>query len=99
MGRSILLWAYRRTEPPARAARFGVVVARRHGGAVLRNLFKRRAREAFRIHKPWPRGWDLVVGPKSPGPFPPAFGLLRDDLLDAARKLGVIEDDVSFNRP
>jgi hypothetical protein len=40
----------------------------------------------------------MVVGPKSPGPFPPAFELLRDDLLDAAQKLGVTRTDVPPNR-
>jgi hypothetical protein len=74
-------------------------------------------REAFRLNKPWPRGWDLVVGPKtatssgkskrSPvaaaaqsdklglrlaaaGLFPPAFDPLQADLLDTARKIGVL---------
>ncbi len=92
VGALLAVWAFRRTESPLRATRLGIVVARRHGGAVQRNLFKRRARESFRTHKPWPRGWDLVMTPKSPGPFPPAFAPLRDDFLDVARKLGVFKD-------
>ncbi|MBK8575325.1 MAG: ribonuclease P protein component [Elusimicrobia bacterium] len=91
VGTVATLWAYHRAENPPPVTRLGVVVARRHGGAVQRNLFKRRTREAFRTHKPWPRGWDLVVTPKTPGPFPPSFASLRDDLIDAARKLGVFK--------
>lgn len=87
VGRCLIVWAYLREGNPARPARLGVVVARRHGGAAQRNLFKRRTREVFRTHKPWPRGWDFVVSPKSPGPFPPAFATLREDVLDAIRKL------------
>ena len=95
-GNVLIVWVYRRTESPLRVTRFGIVVARRHGGAVQRNLFKRRCRESFRTHKPWPRGWDVVVTPKSPKPFPPSFAAVRDDLLDVTRKLGVlrtVDDD------
>lgn len=92
VGKTIALWAFRRSESRPRLTRLGLVVARRHGGAAQRNLFKRRCREAFRTNKPWPRGWDLVVTPKFPGPFPPEFGPLRDDLLEVARKLGVFNN-------
>ena len=99
VGKVVILWAYRRAESPLRVTRLGIVVARRHGGEVQRNLFKRRCRESFRTNKPWPRGWDLVVTPKMPGPFPPAFAPLRDDLLEVARKLGVFKtlDDAQPN--
>lgn len=87
VGQCVTLWAYHRRDTPPPPARLGVVVARRHGGAVQRNLFKRRTREVFRTHKPWPRGWDFVVAPKSPGPFPPAYTALREDVLNTIRKL------------
>jgi ribonuclease P protein component len=64
------------------------VVGRRHGPAAARNLFKRRVREAFRRHKDGiPRGWDVVVTPRSPEKgskadrFPPAYSELLTDFL------------------
>lgn len=80
-GRALVLWSFRREETPPRATRLGVVVGRRHGGAVQRNLFKRRLREIFRTQKDrWPRGWDWVVAPKTGGrSFPPEFDELRAD--------------------
>ncbi|MBL0349131.1 MAG: ribonuclease P protein component [Elusimicrobia bacterium] len=83
VGRRLVLWAFRREESPARATRLGVVVGRRHGGAVQRNRFKRRVRDIFRTEKNrWPRGWDLVVTPKTGGPaFPPPHDDLRADFL------------------
>jgi ribonuclease P protein component len=43
-------------------ARFGFVVSRRVGNAVVRNRVKRRLREAMRRHLPQvPPGWDVVI--------------------------------------
>jgi ribonuclease P protein component len=48
--------------PPPRPARLGIVVARRVGGAVLRNRVKRLCRECFRtLPQLLPHGVDLVV--------------------------------------
>jgi RNase P protein component len=47
----------------------GVKVSRRDGGAVSRNLFKRRVREIFRLNKHrLARGWDIVVAAKTGRP-------------------------------
>ena len=91
-GRLLLVWTLRRGETPARAARLGIVVGRKHGGAVQRNLFKRRVREIFRLNKEAiPRGWDLVVMPKAAARgqdrFPPAHDDLRADFLELTRSL------------
>jgi ribonuclease P protein component len=48
--------------------RLGLVVGRRYGGAVFRNAFKRRVREAFRLHRErLPPGHDVIVLPARPG--------------------------------
>ena len=86
-GRWLVLWGYRRDDSPPRAGRLGVVVGRHHGGAVARNLFKRRMRDIFRHHKP-PRGWDLVVTAKSGmKDFPPAHRELERDFLHLSARL------------
>lgn len=46
-------------------ARLGLTVARRFGGAVVRNRWKRRVREAFRQRRhEMPAGYDFVVVPR-----------------------------------
>jgi ribonuclease P protein component len=48
-------------------SRFGFVVAKRIGGAVVRNLVKRRMREAMRMRLAVvPPGWDLVLIARTP---------------------------------
>ncbi len=45
--------------------RLGLVVGRRHGGAVRRNRIKRRIREAFRhLRDRLPTGFDYIVVPR-----------------------------------
>lgn len=49
-------------------ARLGLSVSRKVGPAVVRNRWKRRLREAFRLNQHrFPPGMDLVVVPRGPG--------------------------------
>ncbi|MBK6879485.1 MAG: ribonuclease P protein component [Elusimicrobia bacterium] len=93
-GRFLVLWAFRREEVPARAARLGPVVSRQHGGAAQRNLFKRRLREIFRQKKP-PRGWDLVITAKHGiAPFPPSHREMERDYTALTARLSSGENAV-----
>ena len=57
----VSLWAARNDLP---WSRFGLVVGRKHGNAVVRNRIKRRLREAFRLSREkLPTGLDLAVAP------------------------------------
>lgn len=48
-------------------SRFGFVVSRRVGGAVVRNRVKRRMREAVHRHLDQiPAGWDVVLVARAP---------------------------------
>jgi ribonuclease P protein component len=92
-GRWIKVWVCRREETPPRASRIGIVVSRKNGPAVKRNLFKRRLREIFRLNKDrLPRGLDLVVMAKtatSPREsFPASFEALQNDYFTLIASLG-----------
>ena len=72
--------------------RLGLSVSRKVGGAVVRNRWKRRLREAFRLNQSHlPSGVDLIVIPRAADE--PPFELLAQSLIRlaarAARKLGV----------
>jgi len=92
VGSALVFWAYRRPEALVPAARVGIVVGRKSGGAAERNLFKRRVREVFRKNKHrLGRGWDVVAAPKFPGKtpsrFPPPYEAVEKDFLGLAEFL------------
>jgi ribonuclease P protein component len=74
---------------PEEAVRLGVTVARRIGGAVVRNRVKRRVRECFRLvlRELLPAGSNLVVIARNgAGELP--WTALRDELSEAVRVVG-----------
>lgn len=71
-------------------SRFGFVVSKRVGKAVVRNKIKRRLREIGRVAK-IKNGWDIVVIARKPATSTD-FAETRECLLTLLRKAGVTQD-------
>ncbi|MBK9120532.1 MAG: ribonuclease P protein component [Phycisphaerales bacterium] len=81
--KNVTLWGRRSARVHSR---IGLVVGRRHGGAVHRNLLKRRLRAAFRLsQQKLPPGLDLVCMPR-PG-VRPTVAELQVSLVRLAAEL------------
>jgi ribonuclease P protein component len=76
-----LVLARRRKEG---AARWGISVKARLGGAVLRNRIKRRLREILRGCA-LPPAWDVVIQPQSAAVAAADFAALRNELEELFR--------------
>jgi ribonuclease P protein component len=86
----VVVYAYGRGDPLP--PRFALVVGRRWGGAVERNLVRRRLREAFRIERAGlPAGFDFALTPRAPvgaAVFEHVRRALAAAARSAARKFG-----------
>lgn len=68
--------------------RLGLSVSRRVGGAVVRNRWKRRLREAFRlVRSQLPPGLDLIVIPRAGTKHKPAIAPPVPTLADLSKSL------------
>ncbi len=75
-------------EPVLAAARFGITVTKRIGGAVERNRIKRRFKEALRLTPDLPVrvGHDYVIVAKAEA-LTSGFQALQNELSNAIRKI------------
>ena len=73
--------------------RFGFVVGKAVGGAVVRNRVKRRLREAARA-MPVRSGFDLVIGARKPA-ADARYATLRDSLVGLFERAGLCARDGS----
>ena len=71
-----LLFQWRRTG--FSSARLGIIVTKKFGNAVVRNRFKRLAREAFRLHHPKNLGVDFTIRPRKNGVLVPFSAFIED---------------------
>ncbi len=78
------------------ASRFGFAVSKRLGGAVQRNLVRRRLREAARLAAARP-GWDIVVIARVPAARA-SFHELRAALEQLLRRARILEEHGIRNR-
>lgn len=75
--------------PESGDTRFGFITSKRVGGAVVRNLVRRRLREICRQERPGiSPGWLVVTVAKSAA-AQAAYGDLREEWLLLARRLSI----------
>jgi len=77
-------------DPHEEPARFGIITSRKVGGAVERNLVRRRLREICRAQCPFARPGLLVVVSAKAAAATATFSELRDEWLLLARKLSIL---------
>ena len=75
-------------------SRYGYSISKKVGGAVVRNLIRRRLRKIMRL-TPLKPGWDIVIIVRS-GAAPASFSELRESMADLLlrAKLTVTENEV-----
>lgn len=79
-----------------RVSRCGFIVAKRLGGAVVRNRIRRRVREAVRLLYPQIEpGWDLVFIARSPALAAIAFPQLQALVLQLVQRAGMVRESVN----
>ncbi len=78
-------------------ARFGFSVGKRVGKAVVRNLVKRRIREAARA-APIRAGWDVVISARS-GAAEADYHRLNRSLTTLMRRAGLLDDSAADRAP
>lgn len=72
--------------------RYGFIVSKRLGKAVVRNRLRRRLREAVRtIHPQMKPGYDVVIIARLPS-LSLSYGELRQALLEATQRAGLVEE-------
>ena len=76
----------------ADSSRAGLIASRRVGGAVVRNLIRRRLREILRLTRPgWKSGiWMVVIA--RPAAAKASFDDLRDEWLRLAGRSGILQE-------
>lgn len=69
--------------------KLGVTLSKKYGSSVQRNLFKRRAREVFRLlQETFPKGSHWVIQPKG-AKLQPSYSEIKDDVLWALDQLKI----------